>query len=195
MERPDFSKVTKILTSGTWFDIKPGSLQGASGVQHVNVGAVEPLYRFRFPDGQEGAILARCLDRWAPLVTGDLAARPEPMQEFDEPLRIRNSADPMASDPLARCDVCGGTHVPALSDVSAIARADRLPILCLCECCAATVRVAARLIDEIALEQAEIVRARIVGIADRLRDSGVVLRSVDIPQSERAEVLGCVQAN
>ena len=40
--------------------------------------AVEPLYRFRFPDGQEGAILARCLDGWAPLVTGDLAARPEP---------------------------------------------------------------------------------------------------------------------
>jgi len=53
--------------------------------------AVEPLYRFRFPDGQEGAILARCLDGWAPLGTGDLAARPEPMQEFDEPLRIRNA--------------------------------------------------------------------------------------------------------
>jgi len=102
MERPDLSKVTKILTSGTWFDIKPGSLHGASGVQHVNVGAVEPLYRFRFPDGQEGAILARCLDGWAPLVTGEQAARPEPMQEFDEPLRIRNAAGIEEPNPFAQ---------------------------------------------------------------------------------------------
>ena len=64
LERPDLPKVTRILTSGTWFDIKAGGLQAASGVQHANVGAVEPLYRFRFPDGQEGAILARCLDGW-----------------------------------------------------------------------------------------------------------------------------------
>jgi len=62
-------------------------------------------------------------------------------------------------------------------------------------CCAATVRVAANLIDEIALKQAEIVRTRIAGIAERLRGSGVVLRSVDIPRSERVELLGCVQAN
>jgi hypothetical protein len=76
-------------------------LQGASGVQHVNVGTVEPLYRFRFPDGQEGAILARCLDGWAPLGTGDLAARPEPMQEFDEPLRIRNTEGREEPNPFA----------------------------------------------------------------------------------------------
>jgi len=101
----------------------------------------------------------------------------------------------MASDSPTRCDTCGGVHVPALSDALAIARADRLPVLCLCECCAATVQVAARLIDELALEQAEIVRARIAGIAARLRDSGVVLRAVDIPRSKRAELLGCVQAN
>jgi hypothetical protein len=100
----------------------------------------------------------------------------------------------MASDPPARCYTCGGVHVPTLSDALAIARCDRLPVLCLCECCAETVRVAASLIDEIALEQAEIVRARIAGIAVRLRESGVVLRAVDIPQSERAELLGCVQA-
>jgi hypothetical protein len=91
MERPDLSKVTKILTSGSWFDIKAGSLQGASGVQHVNVGVVEPLYRFRFPDGQEGAILARCLDGWAPLVTGEQAARPHPMSEFTEAPAIRDT--------------------------------------------------------------------------------------------------------
>ncbi|HLM96753.1 MAG TPA: hypothetical protein VK283_10590 [Acidimicrobiales bacterium] len=90
MDKPDFSKVTKILTSGSWFDIKPGSLQGASGVQHVNVGAVEPLYRFRFPDGQEGAILARCLDGWAPLVTGDAPARPADMSEFTAGPAIRD---------------------------------------------------------------------------------------------------------
>jgi hypothetical protein len=64
-----------------------------------------------------------------------------------------------------------------------------------CECCAETIRVAARLIDEIALEQAEIVRARIAGCAQRLREGGVVLRAVDIPRSERSELLSCVQAN
>jgi hypothetical protein len=43
---------------------------------------------------------------------------------------------------------------------------------------------------------AEVVRARIAGIAvERLRESGVVLRAVDIPRSERAELLACVQAN
>lgn len=82
-----------------------------------------------------------------------------------------------------------------MSDALVMARADRFPVLCLCGCCAETVRVAASLIDEIALEQAEIVRARIAAIADRLRDSSVVLRAVDIPQSERAELLSCVQAN
>jgi hypothetical protein len=88
----------------------------------------------------------------------------------------------MAADPLDRCSACAGRHVPTLSDALTIARADRFPVLCQCQCCAETVQVAARLIDEIALEQAEIVRARIAAIADRLRDSGVVLRAVDIPQ-------------
>ncbi len=102
----------------------------------------------------------------------------------------------MTSDPSARCYTCGGVHVPTPSGVLALLRDERHPVVCLCEvCCASTVRVAADLIDEVALEQAEIVRARIAGIAERLRESGVVLRSVDIPQSERAELLGCVQAN
>jgi hypothetical protein len=86
--------------------------------------------------------------------------------------------------------------VPSASAVLAVLRDNHLPVVCLCEpCCAHTVRIAANLIDEIALEQAEVVRARIAGIADRLRDSGAVLRSVDIPRSERVELLGCVQAN
>jgi len=76
-----------------------------------------------------------------------------------------------------------------------MARCDRLPVLCLCECCAECVRVAADLIDEIALEQAEIVRAWIASIAQQLRETGVVLRTVDIPRSERVELLSCVQAN
>lgn len=53
----------------------------------------------------------------------------------------------------------------------------------------------ATLIDQIALKQAEVVRARIAGIAEWLRESGVVLRAVDIPRSERAELLGCVGSN
>lgn len=36
------------------------------------------------------------------------------------------------------------------------------------------------------------VRARIACIADRLRESGVVLRAADIPSSVRSEVLSCV---
>ena len=42
---------------------------------------------------------------------------------------------------------------------------------------------------------AEVVRARVAGIAERLRESGVVLRAVDISRSERAELVACVQAN
>ncbi|HLM96752.1 MAG TPA: hypothetical protein VK283_10585 [Acidimicrobiales bacterium] len=85
--------------------------------------------------------------------------------------------------------------MPTLSEVLPLL-GDGRAVVCLCEpCCADTVRRAASILDEVALEQAEVVRARIAGIAERLRDSGVVLRSVDIPQSERAELLGCVQAN
>jgi len=76
-----------------------------------------------------------------------------------------------------------------------MARCERLPVPFLCECCAECVRVAANLIDEIALEQAEIVRVRIASIAQQLRETGVVLRTVDIPRSERVELLSCVQAN
>ncbi len=54
---------------------------------------------------------------------------------------------------------------------------------------------AAQILDEVAFEEAERVRRRIAGIAQSLRESGVVLRSVDIRHSERAELLGCVQAN
>jgi hypothetical protein len=101
----------------------------------------------------------------------------------------------MACDPPDRCTDCGGLHVPNTSAVVAVLRDERHPVACLCECCADTVRFAAVLLDEIALEQAEIVRARIAGYAERLRESGVVLRSVDIPRSERFELLSCVQAN
>lgn len=41
----------------------------------------------------------------------------------------------------------------------------------------------------------EIVRARIAGIAQSLREIGVVVRAVDIPQSERSELLSCVGSN
>ena len=54
---------------------------------------------------------------------------------------------------------------------------------------------ALRLIDQVALEQAEVVRARISGIAQSLRESGVVLRAVDIPRSERPELLSCAGSN
>jgi hypothetical protein len=64
--------------------------------------------------------------------------------------------------------------VQTASDVLAVLRDERHPVVCLCECCVATIRVAARIIDEIGLEKAEIVRARIAGIAERLRESGVV---------------------
>jgi len=101
----------------------------------------------------------------------------------------------MASDPLVRCDTCGGCHVPTLSEVLPLL-GDGRAVVCFCEpCCADTVRRAARILDEVAIEQAEIVRARIAGIAERLRESGVVLRAVDIPRSERSELLACVQAN
>jgi len=85
--------------------------------------------------------------------------------------------------------------VQTASDVLAVLKDERHPVVCLYECCAATIRVAARIIDEIALEKPEIVRARIAGIAERLRESGVVLRAVDIPQSERSELLSCVGSN
>jgi len=101
----------------------------------------------------------------------------------------------MASDPPARCADCGGAHVATLSEVLPLL-GDGRAVVCLCEpCCADTVRRAAGILDEVALEQAELVRARIAGVADRLRDSGVVLRAVDIPRSERVELLSCVQAN
>jgi hypothetical protein len=101
----------------------------------------------------------------------------------------------MASDPPTRCNVCRGVHVPVLSEVLPLL-GDGRAVVCLCEpCCADTVRRAAGILDEVALEQAEVVRARIAGIADRLRESGVVLRAVDVPRSERVELLSCVQAN
>ena len=65
-------------------------------------------------------------------------------------------------------------------------------VLCLCECCAGTVQLAVDLIDEVALEQAKVVRARISGIAERLRE---VLRAVDIPRSERSGLLSCAGSN
>ena len=49
--------------------------------------------------------------------------------------------------------------------------------------------------DQVALEQAEVVRARISGIAQSLRESGVGLRAVDIPRSERPELLSCAGSN
>ena len=102
----------------------------------------------------------------------------------------------MAVDSPDRCATCGGLHVPTVAEALSFERHDRLPVLCLCEpCCAETVHVAARLLDELALEQAEVVRARIAGIAERLRASGVVLRAVDIPQSNRAVILSCAATN
>jgi hypothetical protein len=96
---------------------------------------------------------------------------------------------------LARCSACGGVHVPTLSEVLPLL-GDGRAVVCLCEpCCADTVRRAAGILDEVALEQAEVVRARITGVAQSLRETGVVLRAVDIPRSERSELLGCVQAN
>jgi hypothetical protein len=110
MERPDFSAVTKILTSGTWFDIKKGSLQSGAGIEHVSIRDVEPLYRFTLPDGVEGVILARCLDGWAPLVTNEQAQRAASMQEFDEPLRVPGTDGREILNPFA--------HVRGTRDVT-----------------------------------------------------------------------------
>lgn len=85
--------------------------------------------------------------------------------------------------------------MPALVDALELARRDRVPVLCQCPCCAATISLGARLIDEIALEQAEVVRSRIAGLATRLREAGVVLRSVDIPRSERVELFSGFGSN
>jgi hypothetical protein len=102
----------------------------------------------------------------------------------------------MASDPPARCDVCGGFHVPDTSAVVALLEQENAPVICLCDlCCGATVRLAAGILDQIALELAESVRARLSGQARMLRESGVVLRTVHVPRSARTELLGCVQAN
>lgn len=95
-----------------------------------------------------------------------------------------------------RCEACGGLHVRTLAGALEMGRRDHLPVLCMCEaCCASTIQIAARLLDEIAIEQAEIVRSRIAGMAARLRESGVVLRSVDIPQSERVGLLTSPESN
>ncbi len=88
MERPDLSKVTKILTSGTWFDIK-GTRRSGGGIMHMGAGNnVEPLYRFTLPDGVEGVILVRCLDGWAPLDTDEMAARKPDLSEFRQPAGV-----------------------------------------------------------------------------------------------------------
>ena len=88
------------------------------------------------------------------------------------------------------------TARPAGVSAPPLLERDHLPVACLCErSCAETVRVAADLIDLVALEQAEVVRARISGIAQSLGESGVVLRAVDIPQPARSQLLSCVEAN
>lgn len=93
MDKPDFSAVTKILTCGSWIEIKKGSLEGAGGVQHVSMGVVEPLYRFTLPDGVSGVILARCLDGWAPLVVEGAPDRLEDMSEYRQPAGVPGIRD------------------------------------------------------------------------------------------------------
>lgn len=101
----------------------------------------------------------------------------------------------MASTPVDRCATCHGVCVPSPGVVLGVMYESAAAVVCACECCAGSVAIAAALLHEVALEQAEVVRARIAGIAERLRESGVVLRAVDIPQSDRSALLACVGSN
>lgn len=88
MERPDLSKVTKILTAGQWIVIEEGSLENAGGVQFILMGEIQPLFRFCLEDGTPGVILASRVDGFAPLVTDEAPARLADMSEFRHPVGI-----------------------------------------------------------------------------------------------------------
>jgi hypothetical protein len=73
MERTTFEAVDRILVSGQWIDIVPGSLEEAAGVAHRVLGRVEPLYRYTLRDGTTAAVLCSAVQGWAPLVTEEQA--------------------------------------------------------------------------------------------------------------------------